>query len=133
MTRSPWVTRSLLGLVLALALALAGACLPDGLAEGSGDDLAEALADFGVWAARVSAVSIGVSRVMWLAGLSSRMPWKEAWRTCPSGVHSAKLTSATNSGLSQCGMPSARMDQRPRLGLLMPSGGSSVSSACMRW
>ena len=36
------------------------------------------------------------------AGLSSRNPRNTAWRTLPSFVHSAKETSATSVGLTQC-------------------------------
>ncbi len=37
------------------------------------------------------------------AGLSSRRPWKTAWRTRPAGVHSVNDTSATHCGRTQCG------------------------------
>ena len=53
-----------------------------------------------------------------LAALSLRSPWNTGWRTRPSGVHSAKLTSATSFGLTQCSAPAARFDQRP--GLTVP-------------
>ncbi len=53
------------------------------------------------------------SRTICLAGLSSRSASKLAWRMLPSGVHSAKLTSATSCGLTQRSLPAARLaDQR---------------------
>src|SRR5499426_3616616 len=50
-------------------------------------------------------MGFGSSRTTEAAGLSLRRPRKDGWRIRPSSVHSLKLTSATSSGLTQCGRP----------------------------
>ena len=65
------------------------------------------------------------SRVIALGGLSLRRPWKTAWRTLPSRVHSANEISATSFGSTQV--------PRASRGLSM-NGASFVSSfvSCLR-
>ncbi len=47
------------------------------------------------------------------AGLSVRSPTNDAWRTCPSGVHSANSTSATITGFTLRSPPGLRLEKRP--------------------
>src|SRR5262249_701280 len=42
-----------------------------------------------------------LSRVTWAAGLSSRNPWKEGWRSRLSAVHSVNATAPTSFGSTQ--------------------------------
>ncbi|MNV86436.1 hypothetical protein D3C71_1804720 [compost metagenome] len=55
-----------------------------------------------VFFAEVVFMSVARSSVISVAGLSSRRPWNTACRTEPSLVISAKATSASRVGLSQC-------------------------------
>src|SRR5262245_8793628 len=52
---------------------------------------------------------------------------KDAWRTCPSGVHSENSTSATRVGCTHRSPPGLRFDQRPGSFGAPLDGGSSCS------
>ena len=54
----------------------------------------------------VLAALAGFSASTSSAGLSSRKPLKEAWRTMPAPVQPANSISATSSGRAQCMLPS---------------------------
>src|ERR1700712_5657611 len=123
MTRSGCVTRTP---STSAVPAFAFAAVVLGVAAGlAGADIVSANVFLVVTAFSEVGGALARSRPTDLASLSSRRPWYDAWRTLPSGVHSAKLISATSLGLTQwscaAGLVSQRVDR------VVPTGNGDFS------